>query len=112
MPTEFAAQRKSGRWAKLFGGQEGFSREALEQEAAAEIGALQRPGDGSEQEQPAPATPNEATPAEVRPAEAAPAAHPRRNPWSRVRQILSDEPADVRRERLEREAAEELRLTR
>ncbi len=108
---------RSGRWAKLFGGyRDRVSREDLEREAAAEIGALERPI--AESEQAVEVTPVEAEATADGPLDdpieaSEPAGHRPVNAWSRrFREILSDEPAEVRRERLEREAAEELRLNR
>lgn len=91
-------KRGVGRWAKaLGGGRQELSREDLEREAAAEIGFSggARPSDA----------PHEPSATSGRPA--APERRARRS-WSRLRDTRATESDAARRERLEREAAEEI----
>jgi hypothetical protein len=101
MPDDREARKRPGRWSKGFGGaREGVSREALEREAAAEMGLNAGGGPGEEDEPP------EGPPRSRPPA---PAQRARRQ-WSRLREVLATESDAARRERLEREAAEEMRF--
>jgi hypothetical protein len=98
------SHERRGRWSRILGGRrEDHSREALEREAAAEIGLTDAPATGTQEA-------IEAT--EPRSGESHTAPQSRAHkPWSRFRQALSPESGAARRERLERDAAEELGLT-
>ncbi len=109
MHTQFEAStsqqsgERRGRWSRIWsGGRDELSREALEREAAAELGL----GDGPRAAEPEPTSePHPAT-------DDATPSHRGRKPWSRLRDVLSTESDAAWRERLEREAAEELGLSR
>jgi hypothetical protein len=113
MPDEPEASKRRGRWVRgRGGGRDDRSREALEREAAAEMGL---PGEGEDDEVDEREKREEREEREER-AETGPAgrrpppAHRARKQWSRLRDALASESDAARRERLEREAAEEMRL--
>ena len=93
-----SSKKRLARWAKARGGRSGLSREALEREAAAEIGLT---GAAGLDEPPDP---------QVSGGPGAPERRVRKQ-WSRLREALATESDAARRERLEREAADEMRST-
>jgi hypothetical protein len=102
-PSHESIERR-GRWTSFrVGRRQELSREALEREAAAEMGLTDGPATLSQEV-------NEVTEPNRSEAPTAPE-HRTRKPWSRIREALSTEADAARRERLEREAAEELGLT-
>jgi hypothetical protein len=102
MPDRSEPKKRLGRWTRgSGGGRADLSREALEREAAAEMGLIQRREPDERDDPPAPAERSSA---------AAPPAPRARRQWSRLRDALATESDAARRERLEREAADELRF--
>lgn len=100
------------RWRSRLGGSPTLTRKEIERDAAAQVGVS---GDPLEQPPAKPVFEHDAEPREgtVQPAPTTPEPGPRPagvRGW--LRELVSPEPADVRRRRLEAEAAAELGLDR